>query len=260
MYDPINNQQFCTLQFRGTCWCHKQFQGTGWQRKRFQLTGWHRKQSKQRSRQRSKVSYLHYQRKISTKIIQQAVCPKDNPRRHPSDWPAGHDGFAGNMTDFGHAPYSAPKGDCQGRGAQCRANFPNSEGVKPDEQGRLHATRRQHQHSNHQVDSPKPNFNNNSNSPTTTGTQDIVNPIGPAGPHWISADQNLKTFIDELFDKNSGPRPSFSRVIGSELMGDPRVNVNLCIGMHFGSDSIVTQNPNFVNCGVASVNATDKLG
>ena len=163
------------------------------------------------------------------------------------------------MTDFGRALYSAPKGDCQGRGAQCRANFPNSEGVKPDEQGRLHATRRQHQHSNHQVDSPKPNFNNNSNSPTTTGTQDIVNPIGPAGPHWISADQNLKTFIDELFDKNSGPRPSFSRVIGSELMGDPRVNVNLCIGMHFGSDFVIIPNPNSVNFGVASVNAKDKL-
>ena len=30
--------------------------------------------------------------------------------------------------------------------------------------------------------------------------------------------------------------------------------------MHFGSDSVVTPNPNFVNFRVASVNATDELG
>ena len=34
----------------------------------------------------SKVaSYLHYQRNFSTKIIEEPVCPKDHPRRNPSD-------------------------------------------------------------------------------------------------------------------------------------------------------------------------------
>ena len=29
MYGPINNQQLCTLLFRGTCLCYKRLQGTG---------------------------------------------------------------------------------------------------------------------------------------------------------------------------------------------------------------------------------------
>ena len=43
-------------------------------------------------------------------------------------------------------------------------------------------------------------------------------------------------------------------------MGNPRVNINLQGGMYFGSDSIVTPNPNFVNFGVTSINASDELG
>ena len=70
----------------------------------------------------------------------------------------------------------------------------------------------------------------------------------------------LKTSNDGLFDKNSGPRPSFSKVVGRKLTGDPSVDVNLRGGMQFGSDSVVTPNPNFVNFRIASVNATDRLG
>ena len=37
------------------------------------------------------------------------------------------------------------------------------------------------------------------------------------------------------------------------------VDVNSCGGMNFGSDSFVTPNLKFINFGVVSVNATDKL-
>ena len=106
---------------------------------------------------------------------------------------------------------------------------------------------------------PSQIFNSNSNSSTWTGTQDIFNLIGPAGPQWISIAQKLKTYINGLFDKNRGPITSFSTVAGSEVTGGPRVNVNLHGEMHFGSDSVVTPNPNFMNFGVASVNTTDEL-
>ena len=43
-------------------------------------------------------------------------------------------------------------------------------------------------------------------------------------------------------------------------MADPRVDVNLHCGMNFGSDAVVTPNPNFVNFGLVSVNITEKLG
>ena len=232
MYDPINNQRFCTLWLRGTGWRHKRFQGTGWRHKQFQGTGWRhkrfrgtgwrhkwfrgtcwrRKRSKKRSKQQSKGSYLHYQGKISTKIIEETVRPKDHPRRNLSNWPDGH-------------------GRCDNTSvATIRLTPP------------IHI------------------FNSTSDFPTRTGTQDIFNPIGPAGPQWISKAQKLKMSINGLFDKNSVPRPSFSKVVVSKVTGDPRVDVNSRGGMHFGSDSVVTRNPNFGSFGVASVNTTDELG
>ena len=38
------------------------------------------------------------------------------------------------------------------------------------------------------------------------------------------------------------------------------VDVNLRGGTNFGSYSFITPNPNFVNFGIASVNATENLG
>ena len=48
---------------------------------------------------------------------------------------------------------------------------------------------------------PSQNFNITSDSPTRIGAQDIVNPIGPAGPQWISGAPKLKTSIHGLFEK-----------------------------------------------------------
>ena len=41
-------------------------------------------------------------------------------------------------------------------------------------------------------------FNSTSDSPTRTVTQDIFNPIGPAGPQWIRNAQKLKTSINDF--------------------------------------------------------------
>ena len=38
-------------------------------------------------------------------------------------------------------------------------------------------------------------FHSTSDSPTWTGTQNIFNPIGPAGPRWISYFNNLKLLL-----------------------------------------------------------------
>ena len=112
MYDPINNQRFCTLRFWWTGWRHKQFQGNSWRRKR----------SKKRPKQRSKGRYLHYHQK-STKVIEEPVRPKDLPRQNRSDWTVPHGGCAGNTRDFGRAPEGDPEGDCQGHSAQLRTHL-----------------------------------------------------------------------------------------------------------------------------------------
>ena len=43
-------------------------------------------------------------------------------------------------------------------------------------------------------------------------------------------------------------------------MSDPRVDINARCGMNIESDAIITQNSNFVNFSLASVNTADKLG
>ena len=103
-------------------------------------------------------------------------------------------------------------------------------------------------------------FHSTSDFPTRTGTQEIINPIGPAGPQWISKAKKLKTSINYFFAENRGPKPSFSKVVGCKDTADPRVDVNSRCGMNFGSDFVVTPNQNFVDFGIASVNTTDKLG
>ena len=132
--------------------------GTGWRHKWLRGTGWRRKQPKKQSKQRSKCSCLHYQLKIPTKSIEELVIPKDHPRRNPSYWQTCHKGCAGNPRYFGRAPDGAPKGYCQGRGAQWRTHFPDSDGSKPDRKARLHATGCQHRRSVRQVESTKPKF------------------------------------------------------------------------------------------------------
>ena len=103
-------------------------------------------------------------------------------------------------------------------------------------------------------------FSITSDSPTRTGTQEIFNPICPTGPQLISNAKKLKTPINVIFDENSGPRSSLSKLVGCKVTGDTRVDVKSPVVIIFGSNSVVTPNPNFVSFGSASVNSKDKLG
>ena len=73
---------------------------------------------------------------------------------------------------------------------------------------------------------PIQNFNSTYDSPTRTGTQEIFNTIEPAGPQWISNAEKLKSSINGFIDKNSGPRPSFSKSVDFKVTVYTRVNVN----------------------------------
>ena len=103
-------------------------------------------------------------------------------------------------------------------------------------------------------------FNINSDYPMRIWTRDIFNLIGPAGLQWISNAEKVKTSINGIFDENSGPRPSFSKLVICKVTGDPRVDVNSRGGMNFRSNTVVTPNPNFVNFRLVSVNTTGKVG
>ena len=103
-------------------------------------------------------------------------------------------------------------------------------------------------------------FHSTSDSPIRTGTQDIFNPIGPAGHQWISNAEKLKTSINDFFAEKRGPRPSFSKGVICKVTSDPMFDVNSRWGMNSGSNAVVTPNPKFVNFGITSVNTTEKLG
>ena len=97
-------------------------------------------------------------------------------------------------------------------------------------------------------------------SPIQNSNQDIINPIGPITPLWTRNAEKLKTSIDGFFADDRVLKPIFSNVVGCKFADNCIVNVNLPCRMNSGSNVVFTQNPNFINLGIASVNTTDKLG
>ena len=54
--------------------------------------------------------------------------------------------------------------------------------------------------------------------------------------------------------------PFFSKVVGCKYAVDSSVDVNSRCGMNFGSNAVLTLNPNLIDLGIVSVNTTDTLG
>ena len=63
-----------------------------------------------------------------------------------------------------------------------------------------------------------------------------------------------------FFDKHRDPTPVISKVVGCKITDNSIADVNSLCQMNLRSDTVFTQNPNFVNFGLATVNTTDKLG
>ena len=63
-----------------------------------------------------------------------------------------------------------------------------------------------------------------------------------------------------IFAEDKGLKPIFSNVVGCKFSDKFSIDVKLRCGMNFGSNVVFTQNPNFINPGLAYVNTTDKLG
>ena len=211
------------------------------------------------SKQWSKGRYLHYQRKLSTHLIHQPAHPRYHPRLNTSDWLDNNWGCCGNRRDFGSAPDDSLKGDCHGRGAQRRAYFRT-----PRDVSRMGRDGTTPGYGNTSVEAARLTFpvqicHSNTDSPSRTGNQEIINPRGAVSPQWIRNAEKLKASINGFFAEDRGPTPIFSKVVGWKFTEDSSSDVNSRCGVNFGSDTVFTQNPNFVNFGLASINTTDKL-
>ena len=92
-----------------------------------------------------------------------------------------------------------------------------------------------------------------------TGNQYIINPRGSIGPQWIRDDQPLDTSINGNYSEHRDPAPIFSKLIGRKFIDESSADVNSRFRMNFGSDTVLTKSPNFVNLGLASVHISDGL-
>ena len=97
-------------------------------------------------------------------------------------------------------------------------------------------------------------------SPIRNRNQEIINPIGPVSPQWISNSKKLKTSINGFFAQERGFKPICSKLVGCKFSDNSSVNVNLRCEMNFVSNAVFTQNPNFINIRLVSVNTIYKLG
>ena len=97
-------------------------------------------------------------------------------------------------------------------------------------------------------------------SPSRTENQDNISPRGSICNQCIRDAQPLDTSINGIYSEHMDSAPIFRKVIGRKFKGESSANVNSRCRINFGSDAVLTESPNFVNLGLASVHTPDKLG
>ena len=70
----------------------------------------------------------------------------------------------------------------------------------------------------------------------------------------------LDASINIFPDKHRYPTPGWSKIVGSKVVTDKSANVYARGRMNFKSDTVLSENPNFINFRLSPVNTTDKLG
>ena len=86
------------------------------------------------------------------------------------------------------------------------------------------------------------------------------------GPRWSIIPQNarnvdpLDAYINRFPYKHRDPTPIWSKIISSKVITDEIADVYARSPVDFGSDTVLSKNPNFINFGLSPVNTTDKLG
>ena len=89
--------------------------------------------------------------------------------------------------------------------------------------------------------------------------QEIGSPRGSIGPHEVINSHPFKTSINLFSPEHGHPTPIFSKVIGRKIVPDESADVYARKSMDFGSNSILSESPNFMNFGLSPANTPDKL-
>ena len=89
--------------------------------------------------------------------------------------------------------------------------------------------------------------------------QDIDSPRVSVGTQKSRNSHPFKTSINQSSPEHGHPTPIFSKVIGRKTVHDKSADVYARKRMEFGSNSVVSESPNFMDFGLSPANTPDKL-
>ena len=101
--------------------------------------------------------------------------------------------------------------------------------------------------------------NGPSASPIRIGIQKIEGPRRSVIPQEASNAEPLDDSINQFLVEHRDPTPGCIKIIGSKAVNNESVNVYARRRINFGSYTVLSKNPNFINFGLLPVNTTDKL-
>ena len=97
-------------------------------------------------------------------------------------------------------------------------------------------------------------------SPISIGSQKIEGPMRSIIPQEVRNAKPLNVFIYVFPAKHRDPMTVWSKVIGSKAFTNESADVYARSHMNFGSDTVLSESPNFMNFGLSSVNTMDEIG
>ena len=96
--------------------------------------------------------------------------------------------------------------------------------------------------------------------PISIQSQKIEGPRRSVIPQEVRNSEPLDSSINLFPAKHRYPTPGWSNKIGSKTVTNKSADVYAHSQMNFGSDTVLSKSPNFMNFGLSSVNTTDELG
>ena len=96
--------------------------------------------------------------------------------------------------------------------------------------------------------------------PISIGSQKIEGPRRSIPPQEARNPEPLDASINQFPVKHRDPMPGWSKIIGSKLVTDEISDVYARSQMNFGSDTILSENPNFINFGICPSTQWMNLG
>ena len=92
------------------------------------------------------------------------------------------------------------------------------------------------------------------------GSHKIEGPRRSIIPQEVRNADTINASINRFPAEHRNPTPGWSKLIGSKKISNESADVYALVRMNFGSETFLSKSPNFINCGLSSVNKTNELG